>query len=346
MSHLREVLGLLTQVYSASPGHSDITYLDTVLERLKSCYRGVTSQQNIMEPSPPAPPSGHPGSAPSPSVTRSPVPLRPPLVSVSDIEQRLVFTKFTQPFRLNDQRRQWVFGGEISKFEGRHLKQYWLMLFTDLLLFTKINRDRVIFVMEDPVPLCGVCQAIFTVKKKATEFRLIVDTRVRVSGAGSGYLSSTKNQRSTNRNATTGSGRSHKKTLVLRAPNPSTKTPGGTTSFRDNCESCLIVVLWITCGKSVSLKSALYVFWTEFNKIFHLGLDEERGTLQRTGLRETYFLFCMEKSPKHVSNMFQTSPFAPRRPSLQPETHSALQELRDDVSKVHRRWRRLRISWG
>ncbi|XP_047480621.1 uncharacterized protein LOC125033282 [Penaeus chinensis] len=96
--HLREVLGLLTQVYSASPGHSDITYLDTVLERLKSCYRGVTSQQNIMEPSPPAPPSGHPGSAPSPSVNRSPVPLRPPLVSVSDIEQRLVFTKFTQRF--------------------------------------------------------------------------------------------------------------------------------------------------------------------------------------------------------------------------------------------------------
>ncbi|XP_069983836.1 uncharacterized protein, partial [Penaeus vannamei] len=34
--HLREVLGLLTQVYSASPGRSDITYLDTVLERLKS----------------------------------------------------------------------------------------------------------------------------------------------------------------------------------------------------------------------------------------------------------------------------------------------------------------------
>nr|XP_027232167.1 uncharacterized protein LOC113823687 [Penaeus vannamei] len=155
-THLREVLGLLTQVYSASPGRSDITYLDTVLERLKSCYRGVTSQQNIMEPSPPAPPSGHPGSVPSPSATRSPVPLRPPLVSVSDIEQRLVFTKFTQyafpslaavrasttaaPVRSS--------AGEISKFEGRHLKQYWLMLFTDLLLFTKINRDRVIFGWE------------------------------------------------------------------------------------------------------------------------------------------------------------------------------------------------------
>ena len=59
-----------------------------------------------------------------------------------------------------------MFGGELYKFEGRHLKQYWAMLFTDLLLFTKINRDRVIFVMEDPVPLAGVCQAIFNVKKK------------------------------------------------------------------------------------------------------------------------------------------------------------------------------------
>ncbi|XP_071534784.1 uncharacterized protein [Panulirus ornatus] len=215
--HLREVLGLLTQVYTSSPGHPDNTYLDTVLHRLKSCYRGMTSQQNIMEPSPPAHlPTGLFGMTPSPSSIRSSTPLRPPLVSVSDIEQRLVFTKFTQPFRLNDTWRQWVFGGELYKFEGRHLKQYWAMLFTDLLLFTKINRDRVIFVMEDPVPLTGVCQALFNIKKKATEFRLIVDTRVRVSGAGSGYLTTSKSQRMANKNSV--SGRSHKKTMVLRAP--------------------------------------------------------------------------------------------------------------------------------
>ena len=77
-----------------------------------------------------------------------------------------IFVYFKQPFRLNDGKRQWVFGGELYKFEGRHLKQYWAMLFTDLLLFTKINRDRVIFVMQDPVPLASVCQALFNVKKK------------------------------------------------------------------------------------------------------------------------------------------------------------------------------------
>lgn len=215
--HLREVLGLLTQVYSVSPGHQDNTYLDTVLERLKECYRDVTTQQNIMEPAPPQPPpSGPPGATHTPGVTRCSVPLRPPLVSVADIEQRLVFTKFTQPFRLDEARRQWVFGGELYKFEGRHLKQHWAMLFTDILLFTKINRDRVIFVMEDPVPLSGVCQALFTIKKKPTEFRLIVDTSVRVSGSGSGYLTTPKNQRPSNKNM--GSGRCHKKTLVLRAP--------------------------------------------------------------------------------------------------------------------------------
>ncbi|XP_063883143.1 uncharacterized protein LOC135112587 isoform X2 [Scylla paramamosain] len=147
-------------------------------------------------------------------------PLRPPLISVADIEQRLVFTKFTQPFRLNDGKRQWVFGGELYKFEGRHLKQYWAMLFTDLLLFTKINRDRVIFVMEDPVPLASVCQAIFNVKKKATEFRLIVDIGVRVPGSEAGYLNSpsTTRRRRGSTTSTSSSGRANKRTLVIRAP--------------------------------------------------------------------------------------------------------------------------------
>lgn len=64
---------------------------------LQECYRDVTTQQNIMEPAPPQPPpSGPPGATHTPGVTRCSVPLRPPLVSVADIEQRLVFTKFTQ----------------------------------------------------------------------------------------------------------------------------------------------------------------------------------------------------------------------------------------------------------
>ncbi|KAG0713246.1 Regulator of G-protein signaling 12 [Chionoecetes opilio] len=219
--HLRELLGLLTQVYAASGGHPDNAQLDAVLDRLKSCYRGVTSQQNIMEPSPPAPlppPTAH--HTPPPTTARPPAPFRPPLISVADIEQRLVFTKFTQPFPLNDGKRQWVFGGELYKFEGRHLKQYWAMLFTDLLLFTKINRDRVIFVMEDPVPLASVCQAIFNVKKKVTEFRMIVDVGVRVPGSESGYLSSPSSarRRRGSTTSTASSGRANKRTLVIRAP--------------------------------------------------------------------------------------------------------------------------------
>ncbi|XP_066956029.1 uncharacterized protein [Macrobrachium rosenbergii] len=208
--HIRELVGFLTKLYSSSPGHKDNAYLDTVLDRLKACYRGMTSQQNIMEPTPPLSPTGVAGNA-----------LRPPLVSVSDIEQRLVFTKYTQPFRLHDNRRQWVFGGELYKFEGRNLKQYWVMLFTDLLLFTKINRDRVIFVMEDPVPLTAVLHAVFTVKKKATEFRLIIDTTVKVPGATNSYMTLPRTQRATRKKKnhhTVTLGRENKRTLVLRAP--------------------------------------------------------------------------------------------------------------------------------
>ena len=47
------------------------------------------------------------------------------------------------------------------------------MLFTDLILFTKINRDRVIFVMEDPIPIYSVIHALFTVKRKGKNFYLI-----------------------------------------------------------------------------------------------------------------------------------------------------------------------------
>ncbi|KAK4311819.1 hypothetical protein Pmani_016711 [Petrolisthes manimaculis] len=213
------------EVYTSEPSHQDNTYLDAVLDKLKTCYRGVTSQQNIMEPSPHAPPlpARPPDAATSSTAPITPpitltspahsTQLRPPLVSVADIEKRLVFTKYTQPFKLNDGVREWVFGGELHKFEGRHLREYWAMLFSDLLLFTKINRDRVIFVMEDPVPIAAVCQACFTVKKK--------DSRVKVSGgSGSGYLTNTNHHKSDSSSSSSGGGslRGHKKTLVLRAP--------------------------------------------------------------------------------------------------------------------------------
>ena len=51
-------------------------------------------------------------------------------------------------------------------FEGRHLHRYWAMLFSDLLLFTVTNRDRVIYVVEEPVPIRAIVHAVFTLKKK------------------------------------------------------------------------------------------------------------------------------------------------------------------------------------
>ncbi|CAL4160584.1 unnamed protein product, partial [Meganyctiphanes norvegica] len=93
LEHLREVLGLLQQVYNYLPATADNNYLDIVLEKLKTTYHETTSQQKIMEPGPPIPYPGPPGTSPPYS---PPMPLRPPLISAADIEERLVFTKYTQ----------------------------------------------------------------------------------------------------------------------------------------------------------------------------------------------------------------------------------------------------------
>ncbi|XP_026323454.1 uncharacterized protein LOC113232829 isoform X4 [Hyposmocoma kahamanoa] len=96
-----------------------------------------------------------------------------PLLSVADLESRLVFTR-CKPFVLSTPGRQWIFGGELSKVEGRTVRPYWALLFSDLLLFTTVSRDRVLFVTEEPVPLTTVSEAQFNVRKKATEFRLVL----------------------------------------------------------------------------------------------------------------------------------------------------------------------------
>ena len=62
--------------------------------------------------------------------------------------------------------RVWIFAGELDKVDGRKVKHYWAMLFTDILLITQVTRDRVIFVMEDPIYLINVIQTYFDVKKK------------------------------------------------------------------------------------------------------------------------------------------------------------------------------------
>lgn len=75
-------------------------------------------------------------------------------------------SSFFQPFVLSTAGRQWIFGGELSRVEGRAIRPYWALLFSDLLLFATVSRDRVLFVTEEPVALTTVSEAQFNVRKK------------------------------------------------------------------------------------------------------------------------------------------------------------------------------------
>ena len=78
----------------------------------------------------------------------------------------MAYFTFFQPFRLVNGFRQWLFGSELSRLDGKNLKQYWAMLFTDILLLTSVNRDRVIYVMEDPIYLDTIADFNFDSRKK------------------------------------------------------------------------------------------------------------------------------------------------------------------------------------
>lgn len=55
---------------------------------------------------------------------------------------------------------------DLSRVEGRSMRIFWALLFSDILLFTKINRDKVVFITEEPLPLANIVDTQFTVKKK------------------------------------------------------------------------------------------------------------------------------------------------------------------------------------
>lgn len=71
-----------------------------------------------------------------------------------------------QPFVLSKPGRQWIFGGDLSRVEGRTVRQYWALLFSDILLFAKVSRDRVLFILEEPLPLAHISDMYFNVRKK------------------------------------------------------------------------------------------------------------------------------------------------------------------------------------
>ncbi|CAL1677028.1 unnamed protein product [Lasius platythorax] len=97
-----------------------------------------------------------------------------PLLSLQEVESRLVFAR-CKPFTLAMPGRQWLFGGALAKVEGRaRLQPSWALLLTDLLVFARVSRDRVLFVTEEPLRLSSIAEACFTVRKRPTEFRLQV----------------------------------------------------------------------------------------------------------------------------------------------------------------------------
>lgn len=57
-------------------------------------------------------------------------------------------------------------GGDLSRVEGRSIKPYWTLLFSDILLFAKVSRDRVLFITEEPIPLANIIDSCFNIRKK------------------------------------------------------------------------------------------------------------------------------------------------------------------------------------
>ncbi|KAJ8981014.1 hypothetical protein NQ317_019693, partial [Molorchus minor] len=189
LEHYREMLKLLIMIQcSTKPNHEDFPVINQVVHDLQVTYREITSEAGLMEP----------------------VGEGRPLLTVQDLENRLVFTK-CKPFVLNKPGRQWIFGGDLGRVEGRNVRQYWTLLFSDILLFAKASRDRVLFVIEDPLPLSHISDMFFNVRKK----------RITINPEGIKAKSPTVHcgpdlTRTPRKNA-------NKKTVILRAPTPELK---------------------------------------------------------------------------------------------------------------------------
>ncbi|XP_015431493.1 PREDICTED: uncharacterized protein LOC107187831 [Dufourea novaeangliae] len=139
-----------------------------------------------------------------------------PLLSLQEVESRLVFAR-CKPFTLAMPGRQWLFGGALAKVEGRaRLQPSWALLLTDLLVFARVSRDRVLFVTEEPLRLSNIAEACFTVRKRPTEFRLQV--AINPSGnAENGHMEVS------NSGGCSPHSRPRRRVLVLRAPTPELK---------------------------------------------------------------------------------------------------------------------------
>ncbi|CRL04465.1 CLUMA_CG017548, isoform A, partial [Clunio marinus] len=94
-----------------------------------------------------------------------------------NLESRLVFTAKCKPFKLDISGRHWIFGGDLIRIEGNSLeKPVYTLLFSDILVFSTINRDRVLFISEEPISLKSIVESFFNIRKKEKDFRLTIDT--------------------------------------------------------------------------------------------------------------------------------------------------------------------------
>nr|XP_015840738.1 PREDICTED: uncharacterized protein LOC663795 isoform X2 [Tribolium castaneum] len=188
LEHYREVLKAFTVIQShTKPNHEDYPVINQLVHDLQHTYREITVEAGLMEPMG----EGR------------------PLLSVQDLENRLVFTK-CKPFVLNKPGRQWIFGGDLGRVEGRNVRQYWTLLFSDLLLFAKVSRDRVLFIIEDPLPLAHITDMFFNVRKKDTEFRITVTPGGRLASSPTVHCGPDLSR--------TPKKNTGKRTVILRAP--------------------------------------------------------------------------------------------------------------------------------
>ncbi|KAL1506135.1 hypothetical protein ABEB36_005555 [Hypothenemus hampei] len=192
LEHYREVLKILMAIQSHTPSkHEDSAVINQIVHEMQVTYKEITSAVGLMEPCG----EGR------------------PLLCVQDLENRLVFTK-CKPFVLNKPGRQWIFGGDLSRIDGRNVRQYWTLLFNDLILFAKASRDRVLFITEDPLPLAHITDMFFNIRKKGvtdTEFRIIVNPEGNKEASSPIIHCGPDLTRTPKKN-------SNKKTVILRAP--------------------------------------------------------------------------------------------------------------------------------
>ncbi|KAL0124761.1 hypothetical protein PUN28_006547 [Cardiocondyla obscurior] len=186
LEHYREMTRLLGQ---ASPRNCQQA------RDLAHGYREATANAGVMEP---------------------PRDTGRPLLSLQEVESRLVFAR-CKPFTLAMPGRRWLFGGALAKVEGRaRLQPSWALLLTDLLVFARVSRDRVLFVTEEPLRLSSIAEACFTVRKRPTEFRLQVAIHPN-GGVDNGH------NETINSGGCSPHSRPRRRVLILRAPTPELK---------------------------------------------------------------------------------------------------------------------------